>query len=219
MILTRTKSDWWQWSWRVGKTHAHNSLDQWIFDPQITDFVRAKNHREAIAPTLSEIRSETSDLVLFLSGGVDSESIMTEALKHDIPIKPVFCRFTSELNDHEEHYLKIFQRKHSIEVDIVELDVQHWLHTDTGDLSWRMINQDLGFQHPGLALLMWVRHQVAKRWGDITVIQGNGDLPIYGFSDPTQCGTRAWTVNYCWQANFATLAYYQDNYPTDIPYF
>jgi hypothetical protein len=222
MNITRTKSDWWQWSWRIGGTEPANPLDNWVFEPQVYDFQTPANMRDAMSDALQDIASHGDNLVLFYSGGVDSESILTQALELGIDILPVHMRFVSGseiLNDHEQYHVQQFSRTHNIDIEYVDVDIMSWLYTDRSDLSWYHINHDLGFKHQGPASLMYLRHLVAQRLGRVTVMHGHGDLPIYGWQDPINLGNKVWTINYCWHANFETVRYYYKNYPTDIPYF
>lgn len=222
MNITRSKSDWWQWSWRLGGDNPQGKLDNWVFEPKISDFRATENMRDAMADALTDIASESDNLVLFYSGGVDSESILTQALDQGIDILPVHMRFTSDsgiLNDHEKYYVEQFAQKHDIKIEYIDVDIMSWLHTDRSELSWYHINSELGFKHQGPASLMYLRYLVAQRLGDVTVIHGHGDLPVYGWQDPYNLGSKVWTINYCWHANFETVKYYYENYPSDIPYF
>lgn len=222
MNITRTRSDWWQWSWRQGGDKPLHNLDNWVFEPRLSDFKAPLTMKDAMADALTHIASESDNLVLFYSGGVDSESILKVALELGIDILPVHMRFTSNndiLNDHEKYYVEQFSQKYNCNIEYIDVDIMAWLHTDRSELSWYHINHDLGFKHQGPASLMYLRHLTAQRLGDVTVMHGHGDLPVYGWQDPRNLSHKVWTINYCWHANFETLKYYYDNYPCDIPYF
>ena len=222
MNITNTRSDWWQWSWRQGRTEPTNALDNWVFEPKLSNFRAPANMKDAMHDALEHIATHNPDLVLFYSGGVDSESILEVAVEAGIDVVPVHMRFVSQgeiLNDHEQYHVQRFSRKHDMDIEYVDVDILSWLYTDRSELSWYHINSELGFKHQGPASLMYLRHLVAERLGDVTVMHGHGDLPIYGWQDPYNLGHKVWTINYCWHANFETLRYYYDNYPSDIPYF
>jgi len=221
MIVTRTFKDWWQWSWRLGKDRPQGYLDNLVFRPRIPDFKPSTYYQDAICNALANITDTDSDIVLFLSGGVDSESILQTACQNFDPqlIRPVFLKFDHNLNDHEYYFVKHIAKKLDVEVTLINIDIESWLYTSGSDYSWRHCNSELHFQHPALAMLTWLRHEVQKLWGDVTVIQGNGDIPLYGFANPNWPMSRTWSVNYCLQANFGTLKYFYDNWPQDIPYF
>ena len=219
MIITNTHCDWWQWSWRQGGHKPQSVLDNWVFEPRPYDFQKPQDMRDAMEITLSKIASQNDRLVLFYSGGVDSESILTIACEQGIDITPVFLRFTNNLNQHEEYHVIKTAEQLGITVKIIDIDIESWLHTDRSEFSWYHINSEWGLQHPVPGVLIWLRHQIAQTMGDVTVIHGSGDLPIYGFQDPLCLGKKVWTINYCWQANFQTLEYYYENYPKDVPYF
>lgn len=221
MIFTRTYQDWWQWSWRLGGDHPAGYLDNLVFTPKISDFNASTYYQDAIIRALGLIQQTDSNIVLFLSGGVDSESILQCACQNfgkDL-LRPVFLKFKDDLNDHESYYVEQISKKLDINVTVIELDIMSWFYTDTSDYSWQHFNSELNFQHPALAMLAWLRHQVSKLWGDVTVIHGNGDIPVYGFQNPQWAPDRSWTVNYCYQANFGTLRYFYNLWPQDIPYF
>lgn len=222
MNITRTRSDWWQWSWRLGGDKPAGLLDNWVFEPEIYDFKTPDSMRDAMSNALNHIASESDNLALFFSGGVDSESILTVALEDGIDITPIHMRFVSGsdiLNDHEQYHVQRFSRRHDIDIEYIDVDIMHWLYTDRSELSWYHINSELGFKHQGPASLMYLRHLTEQRLGDVTVMHGHGDLPIYGWQDPYSLGNKVWTVNYCWSANIETLRYYYEKYPSDIPYF
>ena len=222
MNITNTRSNWWQWSWRLGGDRPLNALDNWVFEPQIPDFKAPSNMKDAMHDALEHIETHNSNLVLFYSGGVDSECILEVAVEAGIDVLPVHMRFVSDgdiLNDHEQYHVQRFSRKYDIDIEYVDVDIMSWLYTDRSELSWYHINSELGFKHQGPASLMYLRHLVAERLGDVTVMHGHGDLPIYGWQDPYNLGHKVWTINYCWHANFETVKYYYENYPSDIPYF
>lgn len=221
MIFTRTYRDWWQWSWRIGGDRPEGYLDNLVFRPKLYDFDTTTYYQDAISRALGIISESDSDIVLFLSGGVDSESILETACQNygtDL-LKPVFCKFKNDLNDHEFYFVEQVSKRLGVDVTVIDLDISDWLYESNRDYSWRHLNTDCGFQHPALAMLVWLRHQVSKLWGDVTVIQGNGDIPLYGFQNPQWAPDRYWSVNYCYQANFGTIKYFYDSWPQDIPYF
>ena len=125
MNITRSKSDWWQWSWRLGGNKPASRLDNWVFEPQLTDFKAPDNMRDAMSEALTDISSESDNLVLFYSGGVDSESILTQALEQGTDILPVHMRFVSGsdiLNDHEKYHVERFSQKHNIEIEYIDVE-------------------------------------------------------------------------------------------------
>lgn len=78
--------------------------------------MRQESDRRAV-----QIAETSSKIMLSLSGGVDSQSMLLSFLQQDIPVESAFL-YLPGYNDHEYKNLKFIERKYGIKTHIIDLD-------------------------------------------------------------------------------------------------
>lgn len=80
--------------------------------------------------------ANNNEILLSLSGGIDSEFIAYVFLKAKIPFTAIINQYKNELNEHDIYYAKKFCIQHEIKYRIFEMDVIKFLENDL--LDWTL---------------------------------------------------------------------------------
>lgn len=131
------------------------------------------NIKHEINAALTKIQqSTTNDIVLFYSGGVDSEIIALSLLELNIPFSLCFIRFANNLNDHEFAHVDAFAKQHNLTIQYLDIDLVHWIEQDISETGFQKLQNKYKLTDLSTPLYFWARLQLES---DVTVIAGNGD--------------------------------------------
>lgn len=213
-----TYKNWYNFEWKFGKTAPLNCFDQWVFKPYISD-LSDKNFKESVTDALLKIKDLGKPLVLFYSGGIDSEVILLECIKNEIDIIPVTIRFTDELNSQDVRYVNDFASRFNIDIHYLDIDFEEWFNDSKTEFGYRSLVSKYEFIHVATPLNLWARNQVTKLIGDCITITGAGDVPLANAYDKFDCFKWNWKICIAIDSQYKKLSWYKLNYPNDVPLF
>lgn len=154
------------WDWiRTGPTEATASIS-------LHETVRPlKSWREELRWAAEYIAAQNvnNNLVLALSGGVDSEVMARVFVEANIPFRAVTWRYNQYANLHDIKYAQTFCRNMMIDLEIVDIDLNQFHLKDI--IRYQTLGYE--FTHPAhaikLKMIAWADEQAA------TLVAGEGD--------------------------------------------
>jgi hypothetical protein len=99
------------------------------------------------------------NIVLPMSGGIDSETAAEVCVREGIPFDPLIMKMTINnevMNQHDIHYAELFLRKHGITPQYIELDIVNFLKGGMGK------NYAVNYycRSPQLATHLWMMEKI-----------------------------------------------------------
>jgi hypothetical protein len=109
---------------------------------------------------------------VMLSGGFDSEVVAKSFIDTEIPFKAVTFRLKHGLNNHELYFIDKFVRRHNIDVEYIDIDLESWLESTDAIDRYEISGCYFAEMLPHMLLMDMI-------WEDKGLpIMGNGDLYV-----------------------------------------
>ena len=213
-----TYKDWYNWEWISKSRKPVSFFNKWVFKPKNIGLDATLDFKKSVIKAL-ELISDTRSLPIgiFYSGGLDSEIILKTAIEMGLPMQPFTIRFKGGLNEHEIYYTENFSKKFNVDINYIDVDIEQWLFGDE-ILSCKNQARDYNFCHIATPLHFYARKLVESKFGDFSILNGSGDVPLSLVPDKYNCEKLKWTVGISWDSQYKRLCLSQQ-YKEDVPLF
>jgi len=75
-------------------------------------------------------QSTDKEILIYFSGGIDSEIVCRSFIEAGHPFKVRICKFKNDLNKHDIDYAIKFCKEHNVDYSFFDLDIEEYLNTD-----------------------------------------------------------------------------------------
>jgi hypothetical protein len=138
--------------------------------------------REELTLAAQYIAAKNSNLVLALSGGIDSEAMARVFMEADIPFQAVTWRYNTYANIHDIKFAQTFCKTHNIELTIIDVDLNQFQLNDIP--RYKTLGYE--FTHPAHAIRLLMINWAEEN--NSTLVAGGGEQLFHEYNNLPHIG-------------------------------